>query len=97
MAFFLLSGACMDEAELRSRIRQLINTGELPPTPPLADTSLPGQTVRVIRIVIGRSTPYPCLICGEADPMVAYTYTDGKVVRLHAACSALWEQERAAG
>jgi hypothetical protein len=36
------------------------------------------------------------LICGEADPMIAYTYADGKVIRLHAACDALWRQEREA-
>ena len=28
--------------------------------------------------------------------MVSYTYTDQKVVRVHATCFALWERERTA-
>ena len=62
----------------------------------LADKILPAQVVRVTRIVIGRSTWEPCLICGEPDPTVSYTYADRKVVRLHAACDALWRLEREA-
>jgi hypothetical protein len=86
----------MDNNELRARIRQLMASGDLPPVPPLADKNLPGHAVRVTRTVVGRSTLEPCLICGEADPMIAYTYADGKVIRLHAACDALWRQEREA-
>src|SRR5258705_11150055 len=56
----------------------------------------PGQVVRVTRVVIGRSMWGPCLICGEADPTVSYTYAARKVVRLHAACNAFWRLERTA-
>jgi hypothetical protein len=86
----------MDHTELRTRIRLLMASGELPPGPRLADKILPAQAVRVTRVVIGPVARGPCLICGEPDPMVSYTYTDQKVVRVHAACSALWEQERTA-
>jgi hypothetical protein len=86
----------MDHSELRTRIRLLMASGELPPGPSLADKILPGQAVRVTRIVMGRVTRGLCLICGEPEPMVSYTYADRKVVRVHAACSALWEQERPA-
>ena len=48
------------------------------------------------RISIERSLPDPCLICGEANPTVAYTYAKGGLVFLHAACDALWRQEREA-
>ena len=86
----------MDHSELRTRIRLLMASGELPPGGSLPDKILPGQVVRVMRMVVGHSTGEPCLICGEADPTLTYTYADGKVVRLHAACDALWNQERAA-
>ena len=52
-----------------------------------------GRAVQVTRTVIGRSTLEPCLICGEADPMISYTYGNRKVVRLHAACDAFWQLE----
>jgi hypothetical protein len=84
----------MDHTELRARIRQLMASGDLPA--PLGDKLHPGQVVRVTRTVIGRSTLEPCLICGEADPMIFYTYANRKVVRLHVACDALWHLERAA-
>jgi hypothetical protein len=90
----LLLSSCMDHIELRTRIRFLMASGELPPGPSLADKILPGQAVLVTRIVIGRVTSGLCLICGDPDPIVSYTYADRKVVRVHAACSALWEQER---
>jgi hypothetical protein len=84
----------MDHNELRARIRQLMASGDLPA--PLGHQLHPGQVVRVTRVVIGRSTWGPCLICGEADPRVSYTYADRKIVRLHAACDALWRLEREA-
>jgi predicted nucleic acid-binding Zn ribbon protein len=36
-----------------------------------------------------------CVVCGEAQPMVTYTYPDGRVIRLHTACDNLWHEERA--
>ena len=87
----------MDNNELRARIRQLMASGDLPSLPPLANGTLPGPAAaRVTRVVIGRPTPDPCLICGEADPTVSYWYVKGKVLRNHAACDALWRQEREA-
>jgi hypothetical protein len=70
-------------------------SGDLPA--PLGDKLHPGQAVRVTRTVIGRLTLERCLICGEADAMIFYTYANRKVVRLHAACDALWHPERAGG
>jgi hypothetical protein len=84
----------MDHDELRARIRQLMASGHLPPVLTLPDVILPGRAVRVRRVVIGRSTLDPCRICGEPDPMVSDIYTDRRVVRLHAACDALWRLER---
>jgi hypothetical protein len=86
----------MDEGELRARIRQLMASGDLPPVYPLTDKTSPNQAVRITRMVVGRSMLEPCLICGEADPTFSYTYANRQVIRLHAACDALWHQEREA-
>jgi len=86
----------MDNNELRARIRQLMASGDLPPVHPLIDKTPPGQSVRVTRIVIGPSAREPCLICGEPDPLVSYTYADQRVIRLHADCDALWRLESTA-
>ena len=85
----------MNHDELRARIRQLIASGDLPTVPSLASGTL-AAPAGIRRIIIGRSLPDPCLICGEANPTVAYTYANGRVVFLHAACDALWRQEREA-
>jgi len=67
---------------------------KLPPGSPETLTAFFRQITRVKRIIIGRPTLEPCLICGEPDPVVSYIYTDKQVIRLHAACDALWMQER---
>jgi hypothetical protein len=85
--------AHMDQIELHVRTRLLMASGELPPGPPLADKILPAQVARLTRIVIGRVTRGPCLICDEPAPTVSYTYADRKVIRLHAACDAVWQQQ----
>ena len=83
----------MDQIELRVRMRLLMASGELPPGPPLADKLLPAQVARLTRIVIGRVRRGPCLICDTPSPNVTYTYADRKVIRLHGACDALWQQQ----
>ena len=85
----------VDHQELRARIRRLIASGELPTISPLASGTVSAPE-GIRRIGIERSLPDPCLICGEANPTVAYTYAKGGLVFLHAACDALWRQEREA-
>ena len=85
----------MDHHELRARIRRLIASGDLPTISPLASGTL-STPAGIRRISIDRSLPDPCVICGEANPTVAYTYAKGGLVFLHAACDALWRQEREA-
>jgi hypothetical protein len=38
----------------------------------------------------------PCAICGEPRTQVALFFTGGLMVRPHAACEALWQQEQQA-
>ena len=87
----------MSEATLRARIRELMASGVLPPQPPQAEKVIRGRSLRLTRTIIGRATQESCLICGEPDPMVTYTFSDRRVIHLHGACDALWQLERAGG
>jgi hypothetical protein len=82
------SSGRMDHSELHVRIRLLMASGELPPGPPQS-----GKIIgRLTRIIIGRGTRGRCLICDKPDANVFYKYADQKVIRLHSACDALWQQ-----
>jgi hypothetical protein len=72
----------------RAKIRALIESGILPDMPPIVTSIAHGQIVR------GQESDERCLICGNADPQVSYTYSNGRIIRLHAACDAIWQQER---
>lgn len=84
----------MNDAELHAKIRGLMASGALPRVLPAAERIPPGQSSRVTQIVVGTQPNEHCLVCEESGPQVSYTYPGGKVVRLHAACDALWQQER---
>lgn len=84
----------MLEHELRARIRELLRSGELPRVLPAAQQVPPGSPFRTAQIQVGRVSGAACLACGDADPQITYTYPDGRVVRLHPACDAVWQQER---
>src|SRR5438876_7795578 len=72
----------MNESDTRTRIRVLMAFGELPPHPYEGLTNME----RGHRALLDE----PCAICQENGPQVSYSYKDGKSVRLHAACDALW-------
>lgn len=78
----------MTNAALRATIRALIASGALPSEPPVIQRS--GHDPAWAR------AEDPCTICGEPAPSVSYFWPGGRVVRLHAACDALWKQEREA-
>jgi hypothetical protein len=88
----------MDAADVRSKIRDLMASGVLPEEPPPilgypSSWSAPGS--KRWRMLIGWNLRGLCTICGEPGPQVEYMYVGDKVVRVHAACDALWQQERA--
>ncbi len=84
----------MTDADLRTKIRELMASGALPRALPLPERVVPGQALRVTQIVIGTQPHERCLVCKALSPHVSYTYPGGKIVRLHAACNAIWRQER---
>jgi hypothetical protein len=73
-----------------------MTSGVLPRVLPGAEKIAPGQISRAAQIFIGTESQERCLVCEELGPHVPYTYPGGKVVRLHAACDAVWQQERSA-
>jgi hypothetical protein len=77
----------MTQAELRTKIRELMASGVLPSGPPLIERP---RTHSVVK----NPLPEPCTVCGEPGPQVSYFYLAGFVVRVHAPCDALWQQER---
>jgi len=79
----------MTNEQLRARVRELIASDDLPNEPPVVQNAGPGFGS------LKRGSP--CLICGEADALVGYFWTGGRVAYLHAACDALWKQERERG
>lgn len=76
----------LTDAALRSRVRELVASGDLPSEAPVIH-----RTGEGFRKVSGQALP--CLICGESEPTVAYFWTGGRVVHLHPMCDALWKQE----
>jgi hypothetical protein len=76
------------EAELRAKIRALMASGALPSEPPVISGTGDVGAVK-------NPLPAACSVCGERDPQITLLYLAGLVVRLHAACDALWQQERA--
>ena len=84
----------MREAERRSRIRDLPSSGRLPRELPAAAQMDPSRVVAAPHIRVGVQPAEHCFVCGEAQPMVSYTYPDGRVIRLHSACDNVWHEER---
>ncbi len=80
----------MTPDELRAKIRALMASGDLPIEPP----SIERRGSREARVLYAIPSSEPCTICGEPGPQVVLFYMAGLVVRLHAACDALWQQER---
>src|SRR5262249_2494771 len=74
----------MTNAELRARIRNLVASGDLADVP--TRMPVPGAA--------SSGVARPCVICGEADATAAYFWKGGRDAHLHAACDAVWKQER---
>jgi ribosomal protein S14 len=89
-------GVPMTETELRAKVRELMASDVLPEEP--APITRPGPTstlgTRRSRTLVGGPHQERCTICGEPRPEIQHFYIAGQVVRVHAACDAVWQQER---
>ncbi len=85
----------MNDDELRARIRELLQAGTLPHYLPTAAPLEAGMGITSPRISVGTQPAEHCVLCGEAGPVVSYTYPDGRVIRFHARCNILSHEERA--
>ena len=77
----------MTDAQLRARVRELMDLGNLPNERPQLHQAGAGPSR-----LAPQSDVRP--ICGEPGPNVTYVWSGGKVANLHAACDALWKLER---
>ena len=77
----------MTEAELRARIRELMASGGLPSALHVIERAGAAAQNR-------KAQPEPCTICDEPEPQIAYFWPGGVMIRVHATCRALWQQER---
>ena len=89
------AGNRMNEREIRERIRELMVAGALPPT--LADSSLVSESGRAVpaQVHVGTVDAESCAICGQPGPQLSYYYPGSPILRFHAYCDLLWQEERA--
>ena len=83
----------MTVAELRAKVRELMASGALPSEAPSIERRGGEESAR---FALQDPALEPCAICGEPRTQVALFFTGGLMVRLHAVCEALWQQERQA-
>jgi hypothetical protein len=81
-------------SELRQHARRLLDGGDVPGERLALVRSEPGIGPRVPTTVIAPEPDALCSLCGVYRPRVAYHQPDGQVLRLHAACQAIWLEER---
>ncbi len=84
----------MTNTDLRTRIRELVASGVLPSAPPVIERAGRGTEGDRARMLLGNPSPEPCAICAEPETTITYFWPGGLVVRVHAACAALWKLER---
>jgi hypothetical protein len=85
----------LGQSDLRAKIRKLMVSGALPSEPPSIERPVERLLNRRTRTLIGDRLREPCTICDDEGPQVTYFYIGGRVVRVHAACDAVWQLERA--
>lgn len=67
-------------------------SGVLRSAPPVIERAGRGTEGDRARMLLDNPRPEPCSIC--AEPGATITWPGGVLVRVHAACDALWKQAR---
>jgi hypothetical protein len=90
----------MEEAAIRAKIRQHIQTGMLPKDLPPAEPTEASQPTAVPAIRTSKGTGEPCSACEEPiapeEPLEECEYPSGQVLRFHGLCYRYWNEEREA-
>src|SRR6266581_840976 len=68
--------------------------GRPPECPAVIERAGRGTEGDRARMLLDNPRPEPCSICEEPSPTISYFWPGGLVVRVHAACAALWKLER---
>jgi len=84
-------------SELRQHARRLLDSGDARGEWLALVRSEPGVGPRVPTTVIAPEPDGLCSLCDDYGPRVAYHQPGGQVLRLHAACQAIWLEERDRG
>lgn len=85
----------MKENEYRARIRQLMESGELPTEHPATRRRRASGSAQPL-VFAGGGERAPCLVCGQRAPAITYACPDGRRVQVHRApCDELWRSESA--
>jgi len=72
-----------------------MEAGALPPT--LGDSFLVTESGRGVpaQVHVGTVDLESCAICGQPGPQLSYYYPGSPILRFHAYCDLLWQEERA--
>lgn len=84
----------MDRLDITRNIRQRIATGLLPRIVPSV-TTVPGRSASATGHINVDSAigAVKCAACDTRGAQVAYRFPDGRIVRLHAECHRIWQDE----
>jgi hypothetical protein len=81
-------------SELRQRARQFLDNSDARGEWLALFLSEPGVPPRVPTTIIATEPDALCSLCDDYGPRVAYHRPGGRALRLHAACQAIWLEER---
>jgi hypothetical protein len=84
----------MNEREIRERIRELMTAGALPPAQVVSSRVAESGRGVASQVHVGTVDLEKCAICGDPGPRLSYYYPGSRILRFHAYCDLLWQEER---
>ncbi len=86
----------MSDGQLRTRLRALISSGDLPSEPPAAHAGSGARLQAEAPSSIGVLAQGRCLICAQPGAQTTYELPDGRWIRIHRTpCDVAWRDEAA--
>ena len=84
----------MNEREIRERIRELMTAGALAPAQVVGSRVVESGRGVAAQAHVGTVDLEKCAICGDPGPQLSYYYPGSRILRFHAYCDLLWQEER---